>query len=74
MIVDDFVANVNALLQSKGWSRAEFARRLGVTPGYVTQILNGHHEPGLRVVEAWAEVLGVKASRLVRETKLEKIS
>ena len=74
VLVENFIANVNDLLHRRGWSRAEFARRLGVTPGYVTQILNGHHEPGLRVVETWAATLGVTAAYVLREKKVEKIA
>ena len=69
MIIDNFVENVEIHLEKLGWSRSEFARQLGKTPGYVTQILNRHHEPGLKVVEEWASVLGVDAWLLLKKSK-----
>jgi len=69
VIVDNFLENVERQLHKKGWSRSEFARRLGKTPGYVTQILNRHHEPGLRVVEEWADALNVDAWTLLRKSQ-----
>lgn len=67
MICDDFRHNVNSQLEKLGWTRADLAERMHVTPGYITQLLNGHHEPGLRVVERVATALGVPADRLIKK-------
>jgi transcriptional regulator with XRE-family HTH domain len=61
-----FVANVNAALIQKGWSRKQLAAAMGVTPGAVTQQLNGYSSVGLEVVEKYAAALGKKPEALLR--------
>ncbi len=65
MICDDFRLNVQAVLDERNWPRTRLATVMGVTPGYVTQILNGHREPGLRVVERVADALDTPVARLL---------
>lgn len=69
MIVDNFRANIEIQLAAKGWSRSEFARRLGKSPAYVTQVLNKRHDPGLRVVEEWSDALHVKPWDMLRKPR-----
>lgn len=69
VICDDFRANVNATLAKQGISRSELASRMGVSAAYISQILNGDHEPGLRVVERIAEALGVQAATLLKKNR-----
>lgn len=68
VICDDFRANTNRQLERQGISRSELARRMKCSPSFVSQILNGDHEPGLRVVEKFADALGVKPETLLKKT------
>jgi len=72
MIYDDFCANVQAALEMRGWARKDLADAMGVTPSYVTQILNGYREPGLRVLETVANALKIEADVLIRKKPLRK--
>jgi transcriptional regulator with XRE-family HTH domain len=53
-------------------SQSEIARRMGVTPSYVSQILSGHRRPGLDTLEAVADALGCDPAELIAaEEKIE---
>ena len=67
VICQDFRENVQEVLTEKGWSRKRLAEEMGVTPSWVTQLLRGHREPGLAVVEDVAVALGVPSGRLVEK-------
>jgi transcriptional regulator with XRE-family HTH domain len=69
MLAENFIANVNAILERKRISRANFARQMEVTAGYVSNVLNGRHDPGLKVIESWAAALGVDPTSLLREPR-----
>jgi transcriptional regulator with XRE-family HTH domain len=45
MGLDRKTAEFNRLLAASGWSQAEAARRLKITPGAVSQICNGRTRP-----------------------------
>lgn len=40
-IQNELYASVEQFLEQKGWTRTQFADHLGVTKGYVSQVLNG---------------------------------
>lgn len=65
MLVDDFRKNVEAILKVKRMRRTDLADRLNCTRAYVTQVLNGYHDPGLGVVQKWAKALRVDAYTLL---------
>jgi transcriptional regulator with XRE-family HTH domain len=67
VIVEDFRANVNELLLRRGISRTELARRMGVKQPFVSQLLNGQREPGLRVLERMAAALDVQPATLIKK-------
>lgn len=69
MVCDDFRNNVVTLLELNGMSRSDLARAMGVTPQFVTQLLNGSHDPGLAQVEKVANAIGVDITLLVRHRK-----
>lgn len=69
MVCDDFRMNVITLLEKRGMSRSDLARAMGVTPQFVTQLLNGAREPGLAMVERVAEAIGVEVVALVKKIK-----
>lgn len=69
MLYDNFCGNVQMLLDKRGISRAELARRMDVSASFVTQILNGHREPGLGVIEDVAAALEVPATDLFKKIR-----
>lgn len=66
VLVENFRENVKQLLQERNMSRSDLARTMGVSPAYVTQLLTGSHEPGLRVVEKVAVALEVCPQDLLK--------
>ena len=65
-----FVANVRELMDERGWSQADLAKKLGVTPGFVSQLLSGHRHPGLDSLENLAKAFRVDASELLKKLSL----
>lgn len=64
-------------LEARGWSRAELARRGGVTSTSVDQVVNGLTRPGLKFARAVARAFEMRAAGLgiraiMRETGLVK--
>lgn len=59
-----FTERVDALLRERGWSRAEFARRLGRKPQAISRIMNGDSQPQRRTVKAFASELAVSPAVL----------
>jgi transcriptional regulator with XRE-family HTH domain len=53
---------IQGLLVTSGISRQELARRLGVSPGRVSQILSGRENLTLRTLASLAWALGLKAT------------
>ena len=66
----DFCDNVNFLVERRGMTRSSLARAMGVTPAYVTQILNGYCEPGLSVIEKVANALDVSPRELFKKRRI----
>lgn len=65
------VAEINgevlrALRLKDGWSIAEFAREIELTPGHVSNIEAGRRGCSPKVIKRMAEVLAVPMSVLVR--------
>jgi len=56
----DFVQEVERLMQERGISRAELARRLGASPAYVTQMLKALFNPTLLTLAKVALALGAR--------------
>jgi transcriptional regulator with XRE-family HTH domain len=78
MITDDEVraniaANINRLLEDRGWSRAELARKTGDNQVTINLICNGRHVPRSGLLARIAEAFDVSMDRLAAEVP-EKIS
>lgn len=58
---------IKELLDSKGISQRELARRLGKHPSEISEIVKGKRDPGVSLVEKIAEGLGVSPAELVGE-------
>lgn len=65
MLAENFRRNVDRQLRRAQLTRADLARRLGKTPQYVGYYLNAHCEPGLAVVERFAEALEIPPIKLL---------
>ena len=50
-----------SLVKASGWSQAEVARRLHITPGAVSQICNGHTRPRPGTVNLLKILIGPQA-------------
>ena len=61
-----FCRNVRERMTELKISQSELAERLGVTPGYVSQILNNHRRPGLDTLDEFATALETDAARLIK--------
>lgn len=65
----DVLALIVAQLKRRGVSRAELARRAGLTAQAVTNYLNGHRQPGAAELEAMARALGLELALRRKRTK-----
>jgi len=56
LLLLDAAELISRLMQEKGVTRTELARRIGRSKGFVTQVLNGRHNMTLRTLAdlAWA--------------------
>lgn len=59
-VASDFVEQVRLAMKAKGWSQNKFAKKLGLTPGRVSQILNNPGNLTLETMALWARKLGGK--------------
>jgi len=58
------VANVEALLKQKGWSKAELARASGIDEGSLSKILRGEHKNlSFGTLQRFARALRVPAAQ-----------
>lgn len=69
-----FIENVRWYLDRYEWSQNDLAARMGVTKGYVSALLRGHVQPGLRTLQKVADALEVDPNELLRETREKKSS
>lgn len=60
-------ATIVDAMEAAGVSRAELARRMDVTRGYITQVLNGRNNPTLRSFADFLTALDVEAILSSRE-------
>ena len=61
-IAFDFVAQIERLMEAEGISPTELAKRLGVTKGRVSQIMNNPVNLTLKTIVEWARALGLKVA------------
>lgn len=66
----DAVESITGLMHAHGVSRTELARRLGVTPAYVTKILRGTHNMTLATLSDVLFALGHQARITVKSSPL----
>ena len=66
----EVMESITGLMKAQGVSRTELARRLGVTPAYVTKLLRGTHNMTLATVSDLCFVLGHEAAITVKSSPL----
>jgi transcriptional regulator with XRE-family HTH domain len=59
--VQDFRALLRQHLRSQGLGQGAFARRIGVSPAFVSQVLAGQRNPPLDRMAEWTAALGLSA-------------
>lgn len=62
-----FRANVRTKMAEFRWTQQDLANAMGVTQGYVSHVLTGRTNPGLDVVQDFADALGVHPLDLLGE-------
>ncbi|HEX3584611.1 MAG TPA: helix-turn-helix transcriptional regulator [Candidatus Angelobacter sp.] len=67
-------AVITELRVKKGWGYEEVAHRVGCNPGYMSDIERGKKNPSIKIVQAIADVHGIKLSKLfaMAERKYER--
>ena len=71
-VFEAFRARVRARLQELGWSQNQFAAKVGASKQYVSNMLNGRREPGIRTILRWSEALMVEPGYLLIMDKEKK--
>lgn len=61
-----FQANVRARMDALGVTQSQLARKLQVSPAFVSQLLNGKSRPGLDTLENFGKALQCQAADLIR--------
>jgi transcriptional regulator with XRE-family HTH domain len=64
---EHFRQNVRDILTRKKWTQDTLAKELGTTPGFISQLLLGHRDPGLPLIGRLADALGVNVTQLVKK-------
>ncbi len=67
IIEQQFCEIVNATLKRDGITRSELGRRMGVSPQFVTDYLNGRRVPTAGTMERFFEALKLKPKLVVEE-------
>jgi transcriptional regulator with XRE-family HTH domain len=58
--LDNFAMNMKEQLRERGWTAPELARRAGVSPKSVNNVLNGRHAQQADVLNKIAAALGLE--------------
>lgn len=56
----DFLAELNAFMQAHDLSNAELARRVGVSPAYITKLFRGPSNLSIETLTKFADAIGCK--------------
>lgn len=60
-----FRLQVKHRLEVRGWTQSDLADILGVGKSYVSQILNGHRNPGFETLDAFSKALSCSPEDLI---------
>jgi predicted transcriptional regulator len=73
-LANAFRANVRGRMAALGLSQDALAKRMKVTPAFVSQMLSGHRNPGLNSLEDFAKALEIDASELISDKVARKMA
>lgn len=59
-----------SVMEEKGWSKSEMARRANISPAAISDILSGRRDPGLLVCQGIAKALKVPPEEVLRHAGL----
>ena len=59
-----------SVMEEKGWSKSEMARRAHISPAAISDILSGRRDPGLLVCQGIAKALKVPPEEVLRHAGL----
>ena len=62
----DFSEWLEAMLDEKGWSRSEAARRGKVSASMYDKVINGHAKPGLKFIEGVARAFKMEVADVMK--------
>jgi transcriptional regulator with XRE-family HTH domain len=68
-VLFDFIDTLDSRLEELGLSRREFASKLGVTEGRISQVFNNPANFTMRKMVEWSRILGLKVSLVSFEDK-----
>lgn len=66
-VASDFVAQLEIKLEAEGMEKKDFARRAGVSPSFVSQVLNNPGNLGVKTMAKFALALGMKVAVVAYE-------
>ena len=69
MIHLDLIEEISKLMESKGMKRADLAKALGTTKGYVTQLFSGDRLLNMKTLAKIQTIFGVKVKIGFQENK-----
>ena len=61
-----FAEWLNAQIQGRGWTQAEFARQASTTPATVSRVLSGENNPGLDFLQGVATAFNLQPEIVLR--------
>ena len=64
-----FAEWLNAQIQGRGWTQAEFARQASTTPATVSRVLSGENNPGLDFLQGVATAFNLQPEIVLRNIK-----
>jgi len=65
--IDNFCANLRAVLDDRDISQRDFAAKLGTKQPYISRLLNGGVDPGMNVCQRIADLLDIPLTLLLAE-------
>lgn len=68
-----FVEIIESTLSTRGWTRSDLARAMGVHKTYVSNYLNGRQVPGPDVMERFFRALDLEPNLSVRQRTPEPV-
>lgn len=51
-------AKIKEARNKKGWTQEQFSEMLGINRSYLSELENGHHDPGMTLLKKMAGFLG----------------